>query len=110
MKKEKALWAKQLNIIDLSTFLIIESEENVCPYVSYHSVKHHVLGALAIKLSSVHASCGDYVVELLFKRPNMTLETQKQLVHRIIDYLKNATPRFVTYGNQGPLVELAEAS
>ncbi|GLT91633.1 hypothetical protein SLE2022_095090 [Rubroshorea leprosula] len=93
---------------------VIGSEENVCPYVDYVTRKFYILGALAIKLSSAYASCGDYVVELLFKRPNpkpvtqMTLETQKQLVHRLIDNLKNATPRFVTYGNQDPLVELAE--
>ncbi|GKV39205.1 hypothetical protein SLEP1_g47012 [Rubroshorea leprosula] len=87
---------------------VIGSEENVCPYISYLQREFHILGALAIKLSSAYASCGDYVVELLFKRRNMTLETQKWLVHRITDYLKNATSRFVNYGNQDPLVELAE--
>ncbi|GKV36286.1 hypothetical protein SLEP1_g44435 [Rubroshorea leprosula] len=94
----------------------IESEENVCPYIENCNKKYIVLGALAIKLSSANASCDDYVVELLFKRPNITcetqlgiqLETQKLWAHRIIDYLKNAMPRFVTYGNQHPLVELAE--
>ncbi|GKV36300.1 hypothetical protein SLEP1_g44447 [Rubroshorea leprosula] len=59
-------------------------------------------------LSSAYASCGDFVVEFLLPRSSMTLQIQKQLVHRIIDYLKDATPRFVTYGNQDTLVELAE--
>ncbi|GKV39221.1 hypothetical protein SLEP1_g47027 [Rubroshorea leprosula] len=38
----------------------------------------------------------------------MRLEAQKSLVHRIIHRLKDVMPRFVTYGNQDPLVELPE--
>ncbi|GLT34636.1 hypothetical protein SLA2020_091410 [Shorea laevis] len=93
---------------------ISESREDVCPYLSVDSWrKDHFLGALAIKLSSTACtSCGNYVVEFLFKRRKVTSETQKRLVHRIIDHLKDAlkdaTVRFVTYGKQGPLFDLAE--
>ncbi|GKV39182.1 hypothetical protein SLEP1_g46990 [Rubroshorea leprosula] len=86
----------------------IELKENVCPYIKNYWQKGCSFGALAVKLSSAYANCGDYVVEFWFQSRNMKLEAQKPLVHHIIDYLKDVTPRFVTYGNQDPLVELPE--
>ncbi|GLT50756.1 hypothetical protein SLA2020_242180 [Shorea laevis] len=85
---------------------LTELKKNVCPYVSEYWKNNYSFCALAIKLSSAYANCDDYVVEFLFRSIGMKLEAQKQLVHRIIEYLKDITPRFVTYGNQDPPVEL----
>ncbi|GLT50760.1 hypothetical protein SLA2020_242220 [Shorea laevis] len=91
---------------------LTEFKENACPYIERYlkktQKKKQSFGALAIKLSSAYANCGDYVVEFWFRSGNMKLEAQKLLVDRIIHYLKVEMPRFVTYGNQDPLVELPE--
>ncbi|GKV36271.1 hypothetical protein SLEP1_g44420 [Rubroshorea leprosula] len=106
--KEEGIVGKALKCNRPFYVPVIDSEGNVCPYIHNYYKKEKFLGALAIKLSSAYSSCGDYVVEFFFQRSNVTLETQKWLVHRIIDYMKDATPRFVTYGDQDPLVELPE--
>ncbi|GLT34595.1 hypothetical protein SLA2020_091020 [Shorea laevis] len=49
---------------------LTELKENVCPYIDKYWKKKYCFGALAIKLSSAYANCGDYVVEFWFRSRN----------------------------------------
>lgn len=76
-----------------------------------YSGKYDIDGALAIKLSSINADCGDYVLEFLFRYPkDMRLEERKSLVDNVLCDLRNNKSRFVTCSAQGPIVELYETT
>lgn len=94
----------------ISDILQLTVEE--CPYNPYY-FKHvcfdeDYVGVLVVKLKSLHAGSGDYVVEFFLPHDN-TIVRQKALIDNILGALKSRKTKFVTcHDIHGPLVELHE--